>query len=276
MRTDVSQPIRLADYKPPAFKVETVELDFQLEPKATRVKAKLGIVRNGDHAEPLTLDGIRLSLISVALDGQPLGADRYTLGDEHLVISGAPDAFILDTEVEIDPEANTYLEGLYMSGGRFCTQCEAEGFRKITYFPDRPDVLSTYRVRLEADKAEAPVLLANGNLESAGEAEGGRHWAVWRDPFKKPCYLFAVVAGDLAHVADAFVTMSGRRVALGVYVEHGREERAAYAMDALKRAMAWDERAFGREYDLDCFNIVAVSDFNMGAMENKGAQRLQR
>jgi len=270
MRTDVSQPIRLADYKPPAFKVETVELDFQLEPKATRVKAKLGIVRNGDHAEPLTLDGIRLRLISVALDGQPLGADRYTLGDEHLVISGAPDAFILDTEVEIDPEANTYLEGLYMSGGRFCTQCEAEGFRKITYFPDRPDVLSRFSVRLEADKAAYPRLLSNGNLIESGDVGNGRHFARWRDPFPKPCYLFALVAGELDELADQFVTMSNRKIDLRIYVDQGQSARAAYAMDALKRSMKWDEDAFGREYDLDLFMIVAVRDFNAGAMENKG------
>ena len=161
--------------------------------------------------------------------------------------------------------------GLYRTGSAYCTQCEAEGFRRIAYFLDRPDVLSTYRVRLEADRAEAPVLLANGNLESAGDAEApGRHYAIWRDPHKKPCYLFALVAGDLGHIADSFVTASGRRVALAIYVEHGREERAHYAMDALKRSMAWDERAYGREYDLDVFNIVAVSDFNMGAMENKG------
>ena len=161
--------------------------------------------------------------------------------------------------------------GLYRSGSAYCTQCEAEGFRRITYFLDRPDVLSTYRVRVEADRAEAPVLLSNGNLETSGEAETpGRHFAIWRDPHKKPSYLFALVAGDLGHIADSFVTMSGKTVALAIYVEHGREERAHYAMDALKRSMAWDEKAYGREYDLDIFNIVAVSDFNMGAMENKG------
>ena len=161
--------------------------------------------------------------------------------------------------------------GLYRSGSAYCTQCEAEGFRRITYFLDRPDVLSTYRVRLEADREEAPVLLSNGNLESKGVSETkGRHWAVWTDPHKKPCYLFALVAGDLAHIADTFVTASGRTVDLAIYTEHGREERAHYAMDSLKRAMAWDEKVYGREYDLDVFNIVAVSDFNMGAMENKG------
>ena len=161
--------------------------------------------------------------------------------------------------------------GLYRTGSAYCTQCEAEGFRRIAYFLDRPDVLSTYRVRIEADRAEAPVLLSNGNLEAAGEAGApGRHFAIWRDPHKKPCYLFALVAGDLGSITDSFVTASGKTVALAIHVEHGREARAHYAMDALKRSMAWDEQAYGREYDLDVFNIVAVSDFNMGAMENKG------
>ena len=174
-------------------------------------------------------------------------------------------------ETRLDPAANTKLMGLYRSGSAYCTQCEAEGFRRITYFLDRPDVLSTYRVRLEADRTEAPVLLSNGNLEAAGKVEtSGRHFAVWSDPHRKPCYLFALVAGDLGSITDSFVTASGRNVALAIHVEHGREARAAYAMDALKRSMAWDERTYGREYDLDVFNIVAVSDFNMGAMENKG------
>jgi aminopeptidase N len=179
--------------------------------------------------------------------------------------------FKLRIETELDPAGNTKLMGLYRSGSAYCTQCEAEGFRRITYFLDRPDVLSTYLVRLEADRNEAPVLLANGNPEARGDIPGGnRHFAVWRDPFKKPCYLFAMVAGDLAHIADRFVTASGREVALAIYTEHGRQDRAAYAMDSLKRSMLWDEKTYGREYDLDVFNIVAVSDFNMGAMENKG------
>ncbi len=219
----------------------------------------------------MALDGDELHFVGAALDNATLEPSAYEVSPSAFVLPNPPRrAFTLRIETRLDPAGNTKLMGLYRSGSAYCTQCEAEGFRRITYFLDRPDVLSTYRVRLEANKAEAPVLLANGNLESAGEAEEGRHWAVWSDPFKKPCYLFALVAGDLAHVADSFVTMSGRRVALGIYVERGREERAAYAMDALKRAMAWDERAFGREYDLDRFNIVAVSDFNMGAMENKG------
>ena len=270
MRTDTPQPIRLADYRPPAFLIDEVELDFDLEPKATRVKARLKVRRNGAHAEPLKLDGVRLKLISAAIDGEPLGADAYQLDEEQLSIPGAPDRFVLETEVEIDPQGNTALEGLYMSGGRFCTQCEAEGFRKVTYWPDRPDVLSRFTVRMAADKAAYPRLLANGNLMQSGELDGGRHFAVWNDPFPKPCYLFAMVAGALDVLEDSFVTMSGRKVELKIYVDPGQAGRAAYAMDALKRSMKWDEEAFGREYDLDLFMIVAVRDFNFGAMENKG------
>ncbi len=270
MRTDVPQPIRLADYKPPAFLVETIDMDFALEPGATRVSARLAIKRNGEHAEPLVLDGMRLKLVSLALDGQALDPARYTVTAEHLTIPNTPDAFVLDTEVEISPQANTFLEGLYMSGGRFCTQCEAEGFRKITYFPDRPDVLSRFSVRMEADKAAFPRLLSNGNLIEAGDLAGGRHFARWRDPFPKPCYLFALVAGELDELVDDFTTMTGRKIDLRIYVDPGQSSRAVYAMDALKRSMRWDEEAFGREYDLDLFMIVAVRDFNFGAMENKG------
>jgi aminopeptidase N len=273
MRTAQGQPVRLEDYRVPEFLVDAVDLDISLDREATRVVATLAMRPHpaGQPDAALELDGDELELVSAALDGATLAPGAYKASPSGFALPDPPRRpFTLRLETRLNPAANTKLMGLYRSGSAYCTQCEAEGFRRIAYFPDRPDVLSTYRVRLEADKAEAPVLLANGNLESAGEMESGRHWAVWRDPFKKPCYLFAVVAGDLAHVADAFVTMSGRRVALAIYVEHGREERAAYAMDALKRAMAWDERAFGREYDLECFNIVAVSDFNMGAMENKG------
>ena len=269
MRTDQPVAIRLSDYRPPAFLVDEVDLAFILDPSATRVRSRLTIRRNGDHAEALQLDGVRLKPVSVAVDGRALGPSEYQVDDARLTVPGVPDAFVLETEVEIDPAGNTALEGLYMSGGRFCTQCEAEGFRKITWFPDRPDVLAKYRVRIEAPAGFAR-LLSNGNLEEAGELPGGRRYAVWRDPFPKPCYLFALVAGELDELADGFVTMSGREVALRIYVDPGRAERAAYAMDALKRAMAWDERAFGREYDLDLFMIVAVRDFNFGAMENKG------
>jgi aminopeptidase N len=270
MRTDLPQPIRLAEYRPPAYLIEEVHLDFSLEPAATRVRARLTLRREGDHAEPLRLDGVRLKPISVAIDGRVLDAAEYQVTPEDITIPGAPAAFTLETEVEIDPAANTFLEGLYMSAGRFCTQCEAEGFRKITWFADRPDVLARYTVRMEADKAACPRLLANGNLMETGDLDGGRHFAVWNDPFPKPCYLFALVAGELDVLEDNIVTMSGRTVDLRIYVDTGVADRAAYAMDSLKRAMKWDEDAFGREYDLDLFMIVAVRDFNFGAMENKG------
>jgi aminopeptidase N len=270
MRTDVPQPIQLADYRPPGFLIDEAVLGFDLEPTSTRVTARLKVRRNGDHAEPLQLDGVRLKLKSLALDGKVLEPSRYELGEEQLTVPGVPDAFVLESEVEIDPEGNKALEGLYMSGGRFCTQCEAEGFRKITYWPDRPDVLSRFTVRIEAEKAAYPRLLSNGNLMEQGELGGGRHFAVWNDPFPKPCYLFALVAGELDVLEDSFVTASGRKVELRIYVDPGQAARAAYAMDALKRAMRWDEQAFGREYDLDLFMIVAVRDFNFGAMENKG------
>jgi aminopeptidase N len=270
MRTDDPQPIRLSEYRPPAYVIDEVRLDFALEPKATRVKARLAMRRNGEHAEPLRLDGVRLKPIRVAVDGREMAASEYRITPEDLTIPHVPAAFILETEVEIDPAGNTFLEGLYVSGGRFCTQCEAEGFRKITWFTDRPDVLARYTVRIEADRAAYPRLLSNGNLIEAGDLEGGRHYAVWNDPFPKPCYLFALVAGELDVLADSIVTMSGRTVELRIYVDTGMAERAAYAMDSLKRAMKWDEAVFGREYDLDLFMIVAVRDFNFGAMENKG------
>ncbi len=270
MRTDQPVPVSLADYRPPAFLIDEVSLTFRLEPSATRVRSVLQLRRNGGPGEPLVLDAVRLKLIRVAIDGRELAPDAYALADERLTIAAVPDAFTLETEVEIDPEGNTALEGLYRSGGRFCTQCEAEGFRKITPFPDRPDVLARYTVRIEADRAATARLLSNGNLVEAGELDGGRHYAVWRDPFPKPCYLFALVAGELDELADSFSTMSGREVALRIYVDPGQSARAVYAMNALKRAMRWDETAYGREYDLDLFMIVAVRDFNFGAMENKG------
>ncbi|HWE98525.1 MAG TPA: aminopeptidase N [Caulobacteraceae bacterium] len=269
MRTETPSPVRLTDYRPPAFLIEQAALDFDLHPDATRVTATLKVQRNGAHDEPLRLNGERLKLLSLAVDGRPLGEAERTLDEEGLTIPGVPDAFELKTQVEIDPEANKALDGLYMSAGRFCTQCEAEGFRKITFYPDRPDVLSRFTVRVTADKAFGR-LLSNGNLMESGDTADGRHFAVWNDPFPKPCYLFALVAGELDVLEDDFVTMSGRRVALKIFVDPGMSARAAYAMDSLKRAMAWDETAFGREYDLDLFMIVAVRDFNYGAMENKG------
>jgi len=269
MRTETPQPVRLVDYRPFPFAIETTQLVFDLQPNATRVTATLTIRRTGAAGEGLVLNGERLKLVSARLDGKALSAGDYSLDTEYLTIPNVPDTFVLETEVEIDPAANKALMGLYMSGGRFCTQCEAEGFRTITYFPDRPDVLSRYTVRIEADAAFRH-LLSNGNLLESGALEGGRHYAVWNDPFPKPAYLFALVAGELDVLEDSFVTMSGRTVALKVFVDPGQAPRGAYAMDALKRSMAWDEQAFGREYDLDLFMIVAVRDFNFGAMENKG------
>ena len=273
MRTQQGQAVRLQDYRVPDFLIDSVEMEVALHRTATRVVAKLAIRPNpqGRQDAALTLDGDELVLVDLKLDGAPLDNAFYDATSEALTIASPPrQPFTLTIETRLDPTANTKLMGLYRSGTAYATQCEAEGFRRITYFLDRPDVLSVYRVRLEADRDEAPVLLANGNLEASGDLGDNRHYAIWRDPFKKPCYLFAIVAGDLAKVSDEFTTMHGRRVELGIYVEPGRETRVAYAMDALKRSMAWDETAYGREYDLDVFNIVAVSDFNMGAMENKG------
>jgi len=265
--------IHLEDYKAPAWLIDTVSLDVKLAPNATRVTATTTLRPNTDQpvSTDIVLDGERMKLVSILLDGVTLGSDAYDLTDKSLTLKGVsskPHTLIVETEC--DPQANTSLTGLYRSNNVYCTQCEAEGFRRITYFPDRPDVLAVYTVRLEADKATCPVLLANGNPVSSGDLPDGRHFSEWHDPHPKPAYLFAMVAGDLDCVADTFKTMSGRDVTLGIYVEHGKADRTAYAMDSLKRSMAWDEQEFGREYDLDVFNIVAVSDFNMGAMENKG------
>jgi aminopeptidase N len=272
MRTETGQTVRLQDYAPPDWLVETIDLDFSLHPSATKVRAVLRLMPNAQRAAaPLVLDGDGLKLTSLKLDGVEVAKDSYLVTPDRLTIPQPPPrAFRLEIETEVDPTGNTQLSGLYRSSGTYCTQCEAEGFRRITYFPDRPDVMAVYSTRIEADRAEAPVLLANGNLADAGELPGGRHYAVWKDPFPKPSYLFALVGGKLGAIEDRLVTMSGREVALKIYVEPGKEDRCAYAMDSLKRAMRWDEKAFGREYDLDIFMIVAVSDFNMGAMENKG------
>jgi aminopeptidase N len=274
MRTEQARPIRLKDYRPPDWLVETIELDVSLDPTHSRVHATLDLKPNADGAAPapLVLDGDGLNLKSVSLDGVPLPPERYVATPDSLTIAQPPRGpFRLAIETIVDPSANTQLMGLYRSSGTYCTQCEAEGFRRITYFPDRPDVMAVYTTRIEAQKSEAPVLLANGNLIEQGDIAGtDRHFAVWHDPFPKPSYLFAMVGGTLGCVEDRFRTRSGRDVALRIYVEPGKEARASYAMDALKRSMRWDEAAFGREYDLDVFMIVAVSDFNMGAMENKG------
>ena len=274
MRTEEARPVRLEDYRPPDWLVETVELDVTLDPVATRVRATLTLRPNGKRATPapLMLDGDALDLRALKLDGAALPPEQFVATADRLTIAQPPHRpFRLEIETVVDPSANTQLMGLYRSGPIYCTQCEAEGFRRITYFPDRPDVMAVYTTRIEAEKADAPVLLANGNLIASGDVPGtSRHFAVWHDPFPKPSYLFALVGGKLARVEDRFRTMSGREVTLRIYVEPGKEARCAYAMDSLKRAMRWDETAFGREYDLDIFMIVAVSDFNMGAMENKG------
>ena len=273
MRTEEPRTVRLTDYRPPDWLIDTVELDFSLDATATKVRAKLQLKPNSTGTPaPLVLDGDDLKLVSLALDGQPLPAASFVATPDKLTIAQPPHRpFQLEIETVVDPAANSKLMGLYKAGATYCTQCEAEGFRRITYFLDRPDVMAVYTTRIEAETSEAPILLANGNLVAQGDVPGTtRHFAVWHDPFKKPCYLFALVGGKLARVADSFTTMSGRQVALHIYVEPGKEERALYAMDSLKRAMRWDEEAFGREYDLDIFMIVAVSAFNMGAMENKG------
>jgi aminopeptidase N len=274
MRTDIAQIVRLEDYRPSDFLIDRVDLDVRLHPTATKVTATLSLRPNpkGRADAPLTLEGNEVSLKAVALDGRALPGIEFEASPESLTIAQPPRGpFTLTIETEIDPTSNTKLMGLYRSSGNYCTQCEAEGFRRITYFLDRPDVMAVYTTRIEADRDEAPVLLGNGNRIEAGAIDGtNRHYAMWHDPHPKPSYLFALVGGRLGRVGKTFTTMSGREVELAIYVEPGKESRADYALDALERSMRWDERVFGREYDLDVFNIVAVSDFNMGAMENKG------
>ncbi len=259
---------RRTAYRAPEWLVPAIALDFDLDPAVTRVAARLEVVRARDDAGPLRLDGDGLVPVSVRVDG--IETDRWSLAQGALVIALDGAAHVIETEVDIAPERNTQLMGLYASGGLLCTQCEAEGFRRITFFPDRPDILSRYRVRMTADKSRYPVLLANGDPVAAGDLEGGRHWAEWHDPFPKPCYLFALVAGDLMANRGKFTTMSGREVSLGIWVRARDLAKTDHALAALKIAMKWDEDVYGREYDLDVFNIVAVDDFNFGAMENKG------
>ncbi|MGN6095212.1 MAG: aminopeptidase N [Bosea sp. (in: a-proteobacteria)] len=274
MRTEDAPLIRLEDYRPSDWLIDTVDLDVSLHPTKTRVRSLLSLRPNpaGQPGAPLTLDGDELSLKTISLDGKPLDASAYAASPQALTIHAPPRrGFTLTIETEIDPSANTKLMGLYRSSKVYCTQCEADGFRRVTYFLDRPDVMSVYTVRLEAAKAEAPVLLSNGNLVAAAELPGGeRHFAVWHDPHPKPAYLFALVGGALDHVRQNYVTADGHKVELAVYVEPGKAERAGWALDSLVRCMRWDEQVFGRNYDLDVFSVVAVSDFNMGAMENKG------
>ncbi|MDA4848118.1 aminopeptidase N [Hoeflea poritis] len=267
------QEVRLEDYKPTDFEIETVDLTFRLTPSRTIVTNRIALRRrSGGGNAPLILDGDDLTFVDLKIDDRTADSSRFSVSPSGLEIRDLPETefFTLEIVTEIAPADNTKLMGLYRSNGIYCTQCEAEGFRRITYFLDRPDVLAIYTTRIEAPIKEAPLLLSNGNLKERGPLSEGWHYAIWHDPHPKPSYLFALVAGDLAVVRDDFTTASGKPVKLEIYVEHGKEARAAYAMDALKRSMRWDEERFGREYDLSVFMIVAVSDFNMGAMENKG------
>jgi len=267
-----TQPVYRKDYAPSPYTIDAVGLTFDLREEHTEVRARLAVRRQaGDAGTPLVLHGDPdLDLRAVALDGADLPAGAYTVSPEALTIPDVPEAFTLETTVRLDPAANTALMGLYQSSGNYCTQCEAMGFRRITYFLDRPDVMARYTTRIEADRERCPVLLSNGNRTGSGELEGGRHWVAWEDPFPKPSYLFALVAGDLRCHAGTFKTRSGREVRLEVWVEPQNADRCAHALRSLQDAMRWDEQTFGLEYDLDIYMVVAVGDFNMGAMENKG------
>ncbi|MFZ3205179.1 MAG: aminopeptidase N [Pseudomonas sp.] len=273
MRTEQPKMIYLKDYQAPDYLIDETHLTFELFEDHTLVHAQLVMRRNpaaGGGLPVLVLDGQELELLSLSLDGEALAAGDYQLDASHLSLQPKSASFVIDSSVRIHPERNTALEGLYKSGSMFCTQCEAEGFRKITYYLDRPDVMSKFTTTLSAEQHSYPVLLSNGNPIASGPEEGGRHWATWQDPFMKPAYLFALVAGDLWCVEDTFTTMSAREVALRIYVEPENIDKCQHAMDSLKKSMKWDEQVYGREYDLDIFMIVAVNDFNMGAMENKG------
>ena len=272
MKDAAPSSIYLKDYTEPNYWIETVDLVFELDEEYTIVRSVLQCVRNSrlDETAELVLQGEQLELVSIAVDGQALDASRYVVTDSDLSIGGLGERCQLEVVTRIQPQLNTSLEGLYQSSGNFCTQCEAEGFRKITYYADRPDVMALFTTTIVADKTKYPVLLSNGNPVESGEYEDGRHWVKWIDPFKKPCYLFALVAGDLAYIEDHYETMSGRNVQCRIYVQSHNIDKCEHAMQSLKKSMRWDEQTFGREYDLDVYNIVAVDDFNMGAMENKG------
>jgi aminopeptidase N len=264
------QPVYLKDYRAPDYSVETIELRFELAETVTDVHSRLTISRNCRDACPLVLDGQDVELLALKMDGNTLPESEYHVDEKQLIIQRVPEKFELAVTTRIRPQENTSLEGLYRSGGNFCTQCEAEGFRKITYFPDRPDIMTVFTTTLAADKTDYPVLLSNGNLIDQGELDDGRHWATWHDPYNKPSYLFALVAGKLEFIEDRHTTRSGRNVTLRIYVEPENINQCDHAMRSLKKAMTWDEQVFGLEYDLDIYMIVAVGDFNMGAMENKG------
>ena len=271
MTDQTSQTVYRLDYKIPSFLTDHVDLDFDLDPTDTLVAATTTLHRHPESDErDLVLLGSEPELLSIAMNGETLDASCYTLGNGELRIANAPDTVKLTIKTRIHPNQNTSLMGLYVSNGNFFTQCEAEGFRKITYFQDRPDVMATYTVRLAADKTRFPVLLSNGNLIDSGDLPDNRHYAVFEDPFRKPSYLFALVAGDLVCQEETFRLADGRNVLLQVWVEHGNLDKTNHAMESLKHSIRWDESRFGLELDLDRFSIVAVSDFNMGAMENKG------
>ncbi len=272
MKDSTPKVIQLKDYKQPHYWIDTVDLVFELGEEDTRVLSRMVLRKNSGFPGnyPLVLNGEHLRLGTVVLDGQQLAAADYAVTEEELTIHTVPERFELEIETFIKPQENTALEGLYKSSGNFCTQCEAEGFRRITYYLDRPDVMAVFTTTVIADKAAYPVLLSNGNPVDRGDYDDGRHWVKWDDPFRKPCYLFALVAGDLGCIEDHFSTLSGRDIQLRIYVEHHNIDHCDHAMASLKKAMQWDEQVYGREYDLDVYNIVAVDDFNMGAMENKG------
>jgi len=271
MRDPAPAPVHLKEYTPPAFLIDSIDLEVELFEGHARVRSRLRIARRpGTPRSPLVLDGEELELESVMLDGRTLAPTEYALDAEHLTIGEVPGESTLETVCRIRPRQNTQLMGFYAAERGFFTQCEAEGFRRITYFIDRPDVMAKYTVTVHADREKYPVLLSNGNPVASGAGSGGRHWVKWRDPFPKPCYLFAMVAAKLDKLEDEFLTRSGRRVRLAIYVDPGKLDQCGFAMQALKRAMKWDEEVFGLEVDLDHYSIVAVGDFNAGAMENKG------
>ena len=268
MRTENSpKAVYLKDYKVPDYKVGDIELTFRIFDDYTEVVSKAHYIKNHDGQNELVLNGEEQILKSVLLNGTELKTGQYAVDDHFLRLPYPGDEFTLEITSHIDPAANTSLEGLYKSEGSYCTQCESEGFRKITFFPDRPDVMSVFTTRIEADKS-LPVLLSNGNLIEEGDLDDNRHFAVWNDPFPKPCYLFALVAGNLEYIKDEFITMTGRKVDLRIYARAPDVPQCDHAMQSLIKSMKWDEEVFGREYQLDRFNIVAVSDFNFGAMEN--------
>ena len=268
--TAANNTIYLKDYKAPDFLIDSVKLNTQLGKTETLIIATLLIRRNGSHSRALILDGEKMQLVGLKLNGKSIDDGDYVVDDHSLTIKKAPNDFVLEVQTKLQPHLNTELSGLYQSSGNFCTQCEAQGFRRITYFLDRPDVLATYQVTITADKKDCPVLLSNGNFVETGDNGDGTHWAKWNDPHPKPSYLFALVAGDLEHITDKFVTQSGNSIELNIYTQSHNIDKCEHAMTSLINSMKWDEQVYGREYDLEVYNIVAVDDFNMGAMENKG------